>query len=207
MRQILAALLAVGLAGAAAGCGGSARPSKYYQLEIPEMAPPATSVYGISLLVARMSAPHLYRNDRIVYRTGSEELGAYEYHRWAEPPTEMVEALLIHLLRASGHYRSVQSQRSNARGDHILRGRLHNLEEVSGSPVLARVTFEFELYEVKTGTTVWSKFYTHDEPVSGRGKDKQEVAHVVEALDHNVRHGLEQMIAEIDQYFASHPPK
>lgn len=206
MRHAWAVLEIALFAGAAAGCG-SARPSKFYQLEVPEVPPPATSTYPISLLVTRMNAPHLYRDDRIVYRTSREELGTYEYHRWAEPPTEMIESLLIHMLRASGRYRSVQTQRSNARGEYILRGRLHNLEEISGSQVLARVTFEFELYEIKTGTAVWSHFYTHNEPVSGSAKDKQAVARVVEALDRNVKHGLEQVVAGMDQYFAGHPPK
>jgi ABC-type uncharacterized transport system auxiliary subunit len=207
MHRITAALLAALLAVAAGGCGGAGRPNKYYRLEIPEVASPPAGTYPVSLLVARINAPHLYRDARIVYQAGSQELGTYEYHRWAEPPTEMIESLLAHLLRESGRYKSVQTQKSNARGDYIIRGRLYNLEEISGSPLLARVTFEFELYDVKTGTTVWSQFYKHDEPVSGPGKDKGKVAHVVEALDRNVKRGLEQMVSGIDQYFTTHPPK
>ncbi len=181
---------------------GAARPNNYYMLELPSSRPAATGTLPVSLLVGRMAAPHIFRDDRIVYRSGSTQMGTYEYHRWSEPPTEMLEAMLIRLLRDSGRYQSVQSQRSNARGDFILRGRLFHLEEVSGPPLLARVAFEIELYDVKNGTTVWSQYYSHDEPVSAK-----EVPAVVEALTRNVQAGLQQVIAGLDQYFASHPPK
>ncbi len=195
--------VALGVVGLA-GCGGAARPSNYYQLAVPAMPPVAAGAdaYPVALLVGRLTAPHLYRDDRIVYRTGAERLGTYEYHRWAEPPTEMLEAILLRMLRQSGRYQTVQLQRSNARGDFIVHGRLQSFEEISGEPIRARVALEIELFEVKSGTTVWSQFYSHDEPVNGK-----DVSAVVEALDRNVQQGMAQITAGIDHYFASHPPK
>ncbi|MFY9584382.1 MAG: ABC-type transport auxiliary lipoprotein family protein [Candidatus Acidiferrales bacterium] len=195
--------VALGVVGLA-GCGGAARPSNYYQLAVPASPPPATGteVYPVALLMGRLTAPHLYRDDRIVYRTGGEQMGTYEYHRWAEPPTEMLEAILLRMLRQSGRYQTVQLLRSNSRGDFIIRGRLHNFDEIAGKPILARVALEIELFEIKSGTTVWSQFYSHDEPVKSK-----EVPAVVEALDRNVRQGMAQITAGIDQYFASHAPK
>jgi ABC-type uncharacterized transport system auxiliary subunit len=75
------------------------------------------------------------------------------------------------------------------------------LKEVSGSgkSMLARVAFEVELRELKTGATVWTHYYTHDEPVSGK-----DVANVVAALDKNVQQGVKEVVAGLDQYFASH---
>ena len=204
MRHVIAVgAIAVLVAGLTA-CGGASRPNKYYQLQVPVASPPAagSNPYPVALLVGRLTAPHLYRDARIVYRTGSEQLGTYQYHRWAEPPTEMLEAILMRLLRESGRYRTVQLLRSNARGDYVVRGRLHSLEELAGRAPAARVMLEIELYEVKTGTTVWSQFYSHDEPVNGK-----EVAAVVEALDRNVQRGLAQITAGIDRYFSSHTVK
>ncbi len=204
MRQRIAVLAVALAAGGLAACGGATRPSKYYALEVPAASAQSGAVdpYPVALLVGRLTGPHLYRDDRIVYRTGSEQLGTYEYHRWAEPPTEMIEAALTRMLRESGRYRTVQSLRSNAQGDYILRGRLQNLEELSGSQLAGRVAMEIELYEIKSGTTVWTQFYSHDEPVSGK-----DVPAVVQALDRNVQRGLEQLTAGLAQYFASHPPK
>ncbi len=184
-----------------AGCGAT-RPSKYYTLEVPDTPPAAGHSYPVSLLVGRFAAPHLFRDDRLVYRSRNAEMGTYEYHRWAEPPTEMLEAMLVRLLRASGQYRSVELLRSNARGDHIVRGRLSALEEVDDGSPLARVALEIELYSPKTGTTVWSHLYQHDEPVNGKS-----VPGVVEALNRNVQSGLAEIVAGLNQYFAENPPK
>ena len=202
MRHVIAVLVIAPLVGGLAGCGAT-RPSKYYELQVSAAPPRAggSNAYPVALLVGRLTAPHLYRDDRIVYRTGPEQLGTYEYHRWAEPPTEMLEAILLRRLRESGRYRTVQLLRSNARGDFVIRGRLHNFEEISGSPLVARVALEIELYELKTGTTVWSQFYSHDEPVNGK-----DVSAVVQALNRNVQQGLAQITDGIEQYFASHPP-
>jgi ABC-type uncharacterized transport system auxiliary subunit len=204
MRRFHAVATVILGLGAMASCGGT-RPSKYYQLEVPAGPPASASaseVHPVSLLVGRLTASHLYREDRIVYRSNNGQMGAYEYHRWAEPPTEMVEAMLVRLLRESGHYRSVQTLRSNTRGDYIVRGRLDDFEEVSDGQIAARVTLEIDLYEIKSGTVVWSKFYSQDEPVSAK-----EVPAVVKALNRNLQRGLAQVAAGLDQYFSAHPPK
>lgn len=186
----------------ASGCG-AARPSKFYQLDIPESSASASAPrFQTDLLVGRIVAPHLYRDDRIVYRVGSTQMGTYEYHRWAEPPAESLENLLVRALRSSGHYRSVQGLRSNARGDYILRGSLHELGEITGASVAARVDLEVELYSQKSGTVVWSKHYNTDEPVNGK-----EVPAVVDALNRNVQRAIEQVVAGLADYFSKNPPQ
>lgn len=192
---VLALVPALGLC----SCG-AARPSQYYTLELPAAADRAGDALGVSLLVGRLAAPHLYRDTRVVYRQGATRIGTYEYHRWAEPPTDMLEAMLLRLLRSSGKYRSVQRLGSNARGDYIVRGRLHQFEEVSGPGLAARVTFEIELYEQASGTTVWSHLYSHDEPVAGK-----DVPAVIEALNRNVQRGLAEAASRLDDYFAARP--
>ena len=197
MRRLLQVLLLAVTVASVAACG-AARPSKYYALDLPPAPTPSGNSHDAALLVGRLSAPHLYRDDRLVYRTGETEIGTYEYHRWTEPPTDMLESMLLRLLRGSGKYRTVQRLASNTQGDYIVRGRLHQLEE-SSSPILAaRVSFELELYEKKSGTVVWSHFYSHDEPVSGK-----EVPDVVQAMNRNVQRGLAESIASLDQFFAS----
>jgi ABC-type uncharacterized transport system auxiliary subunit len=184
---------------------GAAKPSKFYQLRIPESSA-SSSVPRIDtdLLVGRIVAPHLYRDDRIVYRSSSTQLGAYEYHRWAEPPADSIESLLVQSLRATGAYRSVASMRSNARGDYILRGHLHELDEVNNgkNDISARVDFEVELYSQKSGTVVWSKHYSNDDAVSGN-----KVSEVVEVLNSNLQRGINQIVAGLADYFAKNPPQ
>ena len=156
----------------------------------------------VTLLVGNLLGSHLYREDRIVYSTAGQQMGTYEYQRWAEPPTEMVEEVLIRELRASGRYRAVYAHRSNVNGDFLLRGRLYDFKEVAESPMAARVTVEFEMRDLKSGTTVWTHYYQRDEPVNGK-----DVPAVVAALDKNVQQGVKEILASLDQYFASHPAK
>ena len=185
------------------GCG-AARPSKYYQLTIPGDAPVAKEVdpTPVTLLVGTLFAPDLYREDRIVYSTTQEEMGTYEYQRWAEPPTEMIQEVLLRELRSTGRYRAVFAHRSDSSGDFLLRGRLYDFKEVSGNGMVGRMTVDFELRDVKSGTTVWTHYYHHDEPVNGKN-----VPAVVAALDKNVQRSVKEVLAGLDQYFASHPLK
>ncbi len=148
-----------------------------------------------------LSASHLYREDHIVYSSSGENMGFYEYQRWAEPPTEMIQQVLFRSLRVSGRYRSVYSLRSSIRGDYLLHGHLYDFKEISGSSMAGRVSIELELRDTKTGATVWTHLYNHDEPVSGK-----DVSAVVAALNRNVHRAAAEFAASLDQYFTSRPP-
>jgi len=189
------------LAGILSGCGGT-RPTKYYVLSVP--ASPSTQSSAplpVSLLVARPITSHLYRDDRIVFGSGPVELGTYEFERWAQSPADMIQDLLVNSLRATGQYRSVLRPGSNARGDYIVRSNLRALYEVDRPELVARFSLHLELYDPKAGATVWGSSYTHDEPASGKN-----VAVIVEAMDRNVRAGMQQLTSELGQYIAAHPP-
>jgi cholesterol transport system auxiliary component len=185
------------------GCG-AARPAKYYQLTVPSDAAQAeqANAVPVTLLLGSLTTSHLYREDRIVYGNSSEQLGTYEYQRWAEPPTEMIEEVLLRQLRASGRYRAVYYRRSNMQGDFALRGHLYDFKELTGSQMLARVTLELEMRDLKTGATVWTHYYNHDEPVGSK-----DVTAIVAALDRNVQRATGEVVAGLDQYFAAHPVK
>jgi cholesterol transport system auxiliary component len=191
------------LIGFLAGCG-AARPSKYYQLTVPSNAASVekADAVPVTLLLGGLATSHLYREDRIIYGNGKEQLGTYEFERWAEPPTEMIQEVLLRYLRASGRYRAVHYRRSNMKGDFAIRGRLYDFKELSSSPLSARLTLELEMRDLTTGGTVWTHYYTHDEPVSGK-----DVSALVAALDRNVQRAVTEVIASLDQYFASHPAK
>jgi ABC-type uncharacterized transport system auxiliary subunit len=68
--------------------------------------------------------------------------------------------------------------------------------------VSARVTLDLEMRDLKSGATVWTHYYTHDEPTNGK-----DVLAVVAALDKNVQRGVREVVESLDQYFASHPVK
>lgn len=185
----------------AAGCG-AARAPRYYFLTAPAVTPQAgVSPFPVSILVGRLSAPHVLRDDRVVYGMTDVEMGVDEYHRWTEPPTEMLEQLLVEHLRRSRQYKSVQRISSSARGDYLLRGHLSALNEIDDPAGLrARFSIQLELFDQKTGTVSWTETYSHDEPV-----EKKSVSAVVESLQKNVNAGFAQLTASLAQYFASRP--
>jgi ABC-type uncharacterized transport system auxiliary subunit len=181
------------------GCG-AARPSKFYQLTLPnDKTPGADPVpFPVTLLLGPITTSHLYRDDHIVYTSNGEAMGTYEYHRWAEPPSEMISDVLLRELQESERYQHVYSLRSDSRGDYVLRGHLYDFREISGNGLAARVAFDFELRDSKTGTTVWNRSYSHDEAVNGK-----DVSAVVAAMDRNVQSGLREVLEDLDKYFST----
>jgi ABC-type uncharacterized transport system auxiliary subunit len=191
------------LACMAAGCVKT-HPLRYYTLSVPPAAaPPPAQPLPITLVVGRMNAPHLLRDDRVVYAMSDVELGVDEYHRWSEPPSGMIERLLVERLRASGQYKAVQHLSSTTRGDYILRGYLGALNEVDDpAGIKARFALQLELIDVKAGNVVWNERYNSDQPVP-----EKSVKAVVETLQKCVSTGLEQLTGSLAQYFAAHPPR
>ena len=186
-----------------AGCGAT-RPTQFYQLTVPEERAPDPapgSVHPVTIIVGVIHASHLYREDHIVYGSSGENMGIYEYQRWVQPPTEMIQDVLVHSLRASGHFHSVRSMRSGVQGDYLLQGHLYELKELTGRALAGRLWMELELRDMKTGDTVWTHGYDHNEPVSGKN-----VNAVVAALNRNVQRACAEFVASLDEYFVAHPP-
>ena len=186
----------------AASCG-STRPVHYYVIN--EGAPPsnaATPQYPISILVARINTSHLYRDTRIVFGSGPVEMGTYENERWSETPADMIQTAVVSALRSTGLYRSVTRVASKALGEYVIHTTLYSLYEVDKPDFAARFSIQWELFETKSGATVWVGNYSHDEPVTGKS-----VTDVVEALDRNVHAGMQQLTSQLGQYFAGHPPQ
>lgn len=198
--QVAALVLAAAICG---GCGAG-RPYHYYWLDATTV--PATSqhttTYQTRLLVAHVGTPQLYRDDRLVYGSGEEQLGVYEYERWAEMPSDMMQDALMNSLRTTGEFRSVTRTGSSAKGDYILRSRLYALYCVDRPQIVARFSMQVELFDVKAGVVVWNDSYSHDEPVDGKS-----VPNVVAAMDRNVRAGMQHFTTDLVQHFANHPPQ
>ena len=178
------------------GCS-SQKPIRYYTIQTSTAPPVSNSQQSVSLAVATVTGPDIFRASAIAYRVGTNEIGTYQYSRWVEPPVEMVQSSLIRLLKASGNYQSVASLGSTSEGQFIIRGRLYDFEEVDGATISGLVSMEFELYDRKSGKIVWSHFYSQSEPVEGK-----EISAIVSALDANLNRGLKEVAVGLNQYFS-----
>jgi ABC-type uncharacterized transport system auxiliary subunit len=184
------------------GCGAVPQ-SKYYELQVAAQTNAAAGEpLPITLLIGPLKSSHLYREDRLVYATDTEQMGTYQEQRWAAPPTEMLQDMLWRTLRASHRYAGVHLLTSNSRGDFVLEGNLYDFKEVSGSSLLARLNLALELHEMKTGAIVWTHECAHDEPVASK-----DVPSVVAALDQNAQRCVRNAEASLSEYLIAHVKK
>ena len=196
MNRITSVLLISFVTLGLGGCG-TGPAIKYYTVRLPATPDPAPDKHGVSLLVGRISGPGILQDGPIAYRVGAHQIGTYAYHRWEEPPVDMLRVSLIRQLRDSGQYSSVNTLMSDSTGRYVVRGRLYDFEEVDGTNIAALVSMEFDLLDRKTGGVLWSHFYSQSEPVEGK-----KIPDVVAALNRNLDRGLKQITAGLGDYFA-----
>jgi ABC-type uncharacterized transport system auxiliary subunit len=92
-----------------------------------------------------------------VYKTSPEQIGFYNYHRWAVDPREFVTNAVTERLRASGNFAQVKLYDGRSDIDYVLSGRLDKLEEVDyGGAVKVEVAISAQLTNLETGATVWT---------------------------------------------------
>jgi len=195
MRVSLCLIMAGCLVGA--GCVSN-KPVHYYTLTVA--APPANQSRpdGLVLLVGGIATPETLQDGRIRYRAGSNEAGAYEYHRWTERPSSMVRNALIRALRNSGKYQRVLEAGSSSNGDYLLRGKLNEFDEVDGPSIETRISLHVELIDRKSNQNVWDYTVERADPVGNKS-----VADVVQSLDRNLQQVVSEAASQIDRFLAS----
>jgi ABC-type uncharacterized transport system auxiliary subunit len=197
MRSTNSGFLVIAVCLADAGCVAT-RPVHYYTLAPGAPATTESKPGGLVLLVGNIATPEALQDGRIRYRTGSNEAGAYEYHRWMERPGSMVRSALIRALRDSGKYQRVLESGSSVNGDYLLRGKLEEFDEVDGASIRTKISLHVELVERKTNQNVWDHVLQREEPVNGRT-----VVEVVRSLDRNLQHVVSETAREVDRFLTS----
>jgi ABC-type uncharacterized transport system auxiliary subunit len=181
------------------GCGRMRYPA-YYTLNLPAPPdPPAPENVRSSIAVREFQAPNYLRQGPIVYRTTPEEIGFYEYHRWAADPRQVVTGAVIDHLRASGQYSMVSAYNGRPDNEYIFSGRLEKLEEVDYSAgVKVEIEMSAEITNVKTGATVWSNSVSEAEPVS-----KRTVPGVVSQLNQTMELAINKLLSTVPSPLSS----
>jgi cholesterol transport system auxiliary component len=180
-----------------AGCLAT-RPVHYYTLGPGGSGATRSKPDGLILLVGNIATPEALQDGRIRYRTGSNEAGGYEYHRWTERPGSMVRSALIRTLRESGRYQRVLESGSSVNGDYLLRGKLEEFDEVDGASIQTKISLHVELVALRTNQDVWDHMLDREEPVSSKT-----VIEVVQSLDRNLRHVVSDTAVEVDRFLTS----
>ena len=170
MKKLATALaLTLVLLPVLAGCGRARFPAHYTLSLPPAPDPPAKESARTSIAVREFQSPGYLRQGPIVYRPSPEEIGFYEYHRWAEDPRALVTSAVVDHLRASGHFSMVSMYSGRPDFDYIFSGKLKTLEEVDyEGGVKVEVAMSAQITSVATGATVWSNAVSEVGTVSRR---------------------------------------
>jgi ABC-type uncharacterized transport system auxiliary subunit len=140
------------------GCGGAVKYPNYYTLHVPPPPdPPAQEGVRACLAVREFRSPTYLRQGAIVYKTSPEQIGFYNYHRWAVDPRDFVTNAVAERLRASGNFAQVKLYDGRSDINYVLSGRLEELEEVDyGGAVKVEVAISAQMTSLATGATVWT---------------------------------------------------
>lgn len=197
LSSVLAFILV--LLPALTGCG-SVRYPKYYTLNLPPAPDPvAAASPRRSIAVREFQSPVYLRQGPIVYRTTPEEIGFYEYHRWAADPRTFVTSAVIDHLRTSGHYSAVSTYNGRPDHDYIFSGKLEKLEEVDYQDgVKVEVAMSAQITRAATGATVWSNAVSEVGTVSQRN-----VPGVVSQMNRTMELAINKLLSTVPAPLAS----
>ena len=182
-----------------AGCGRARFPA-YYTLNVPPAPdPPAQESIRASIAVREFQSPGYLRQGPIVYRPSPEEIGFYEYHRWAADPRALVTSAVVDRLRAGGHFSMVSMYNGRPDLDYIFSGKLEKLEEVDyEGGVKVEVAMSAQITSVATGATVWSDAVSEIGTVSRRS-----VPGVVSKMNQTVELAVNKLLSTVPSQLSS----
>jgi len=180
---------------AIAGCG-SARYPAHYVLNFEPPAHAAAPGPSIGTLAVReLRCPDYLCEGRIAYRPTPNEVGFYQYHRWAVSPGAMIANYLAERVRARSLFVSVSGGESRTATDFVLNGTIERFEEVDDDRGVAAVcTISTQLVDSRTGSVVWSGTTTERIAV-----DQRDVAGVVNGLAMAVRSSVDRLVGEMER--------
>lgn len=190
-KHWITAVFALAVLSILTGCGGAVKYPKYYTLNVPPPPdPPVPEGVHTSLAVREFRSPAYLRQGAIVYKTTPEQIGFYEYHRWAADPREFVTNAVRDRLGASGNFTQVKLYDGRADVDYVLSGRLEKLEEIDyDGGVKVEVAISAQMLSLATGMTVWSN------SVSEIGRvDKRDVPTVVAEMNRTMERAIEKLL-------------
>jgi len=179
-----------------AGCGRIRYPN-YYALELPPTPVPAVREprFPGTVAVLRFETPAYLRQGRIVYRQAPEEIGFYDYHRWAADPAETVTAAMIDSLRSSRLFSFAKRYDGQGKPDYLMVGRLERLDEIDyGGGVRVDARLSAELMNLQTGATLWT-----GEADETQGLDARNVNSVVAEMSKVVQKGIDRLVDGLDR--------
>jgi uncharacterized lipoprotein YmbA len=180
------------------GCFGKTRYPKYYTLAVTPMPPQPDfkdPPRNATLAVRSFETPSYLRQGRIVYREAPDQVGFYEYHRWAADPGATVTSGVIDALRSLKLFSSVEVYDGHSKPEYLLTGRLERLDEIDyGGGVRVEAKLAAQITNLRTGATVWSGTAAQTSKV-----DTRTVSAVVSKMSDAVQASINSLVTSMEQ--------
>ena len=204
-RRLAAVLITLTISASLIGCVGRVRYPAYYTLHVPPAVDAPTAGRGpASVAVCEFRSPAYLRQGAIVYRASPEQIGFYNYQRWAVDPREFVTNAIADRLRASGRFAEVKIYDGRPDVDFILTGRLEKLEEVDyEGGVRVEVALSAQMTDLRSGKTVWANAASETAEVNKRTIPAV-VAEMSQAMDGAIRKLLATLAVSTTTSLESH---
>ena len=147
--------------------------------------------------VDRFRATGVLQDRAIVFveRDRPNVLRQYDYQRWADPPTRMLQMATVDYLREARVADQVVATGLLIDPTYTLTGEIKKLEHVVGNSSSVVVELEFGLLEHTDGSLVWVKFYA----TSRKVKDDT-VAAATRAISEAVEEILTRLSADLARH-------
>jgi ABC-type uncharacterized transport system auxiliary subunit len=174
-----------------AGCGRVHYPTNYVLNFPPPVPQPVPSHGALSPVEIReFGCPEYICEGRIVYRPSPEEVGFYEYHRWAMNPREAITQYIEDGLRARSLFQSLAVHQHGSESAYVLSGYIDRLEEVDhGRDVSAICTISAQLLDTRTRSVVWTHTASENVPV-----EKRDIRGIVNSLSAAARTAADRLL-------------
>jgi ABC-type uncharacterized transport system auxiliary subunit len=179
-----------------AGCGSVRYPTTYV-LNFPPPVPQPGSFNGAlsAVAVREFQCPEYLCEGRIVYRSSPEEVGSYEYHRWAMNPRQAITQYVVESLRAQSVFKSVVVHERGAEAAYMLSGTIEQLEEVDHDRdvrVVCRISAQ--MLETRTRSVIWSHVASETIRV-----EKRDMGGVVSSLSAAARIAADRLLKSMTE--------
>src|SRR5215472_16687358 len=173
------------------GCAGTVKYPSYYTLHVPPPPdPPAQGNLHAILGVREFRSPAYLRQGAIVYKTSPEQIGFYDYHRWATDPRDFVTNAVAERLRAGGTFTQVKPYDGRPDIDYVLTGQLEKLEEIDyEGGVKVQVAISAQMVQLSSGAVVWTNSASEDGQV-----EKRDIPAVVSEMSHTMERAIEKLL-------------
>jgi ABC-type uncharacterized transport system auxiliary subunit len=124
------------------------------------------------------------------------EVGFYEYHRWAEPPTNTVTNALADQLKSRHVFQSVEISDGGEKPDYVLRGSIDQFQEVDyKGAVKVQVSISAELEDPVRREKIWSSTASSECLVS-----KSDVQAVVAAMGQASQQSIARLVTDVAKF-------